>query len=265
MDNTTSQSSTNDLIAATQYNMDVNIMRTALVLFLVVITVVVVLNLLHLYAKCALRCRARLHRRTTHLIDITFTADEHMNSHGEPPKHGLDSSIIAALPTFSYRSSDDRVDDDDETDAKECTVCLGTLENEEIVKVLPNCKHIYHVQCIDMWLNSNSTCPVCRTGAKPLEEIGDYHHHHQAPSSQQNETGIDGIVVGVALPEDSSNLPITPPRSDQIVQDIGGAPPVKEGESGLSSLRRILSRERSVRTNRHESGQSDAEEDLERQ
>ncbi|XP_043714631.1 RING-H2 finger protein ATL40-like [Telopea speciosissima] len=215
-----------------KYNLDVSIMRTALTLFLVVITVVVLLNVLHLYAKCVLRRRAR-RNRTSHLLEIRFT-DEPVNSR-EPPKNGLDSSIIDSLPTFPYRSSSDRVD---ETDAKECTVCLGTLENEEIVKVLPNCKHIYHVQCIDMWLNSNSTCPVCRTGAKPLQ-----------PTSDE--------VICVALPMDSSNsmthsTEIKEGGSDESISDR------------LSSFRRILSRQRSDRINQ-QSGQSDGVEDLERQ
>jgi E3 ubiquitin-protein ligase ATL41 len=32
----------------------------------------------------------------------------------------------------------------------------------EMVRRLPLCKHLYHVECIDMWLASHTTCPPCR-------------------------------------------------------------------------------------------------------
>lgn len=27
---------------------------------------------------------------------------------------------------------------------------------------LPKCEHVFHMECIDMWLHSHATCPVCR-------------------------------------------------------------------------------------------------------
>ncbi|XP_024986408.1 probable E3 ubiquitin-protein ligase RHA4A [Cynara cardunculus var. scolymus] len=43
-----------------------------------------------------------------------------------------------------------------------CCVCLGEFEmNEELIQV-PSCKHIFHRDCIHHWLQSNSTCPLCR-------------------------------------------------------------------------------------------------------
>lgn len=45
-----------------------------------------------------------------------------------------------------------------------CCICLldyTTIPKLEIVK-LP-CGHIYHYQCIYMWLNRKAICPVCRT------------------------------------------------------------------------------------------------------
>ena len=32
------------------------------------------------------------------------------------------------------------------------------------------CKHLYHVKCIDMWLASHTTCPLCRADVEPLGE-----------------------------------------------------------------------------------------------
>lgn len=31
-----------------------------------------------------------------------------------------------------------------------------------MLRVLPYCGHNFHMACIDLWLEQNSTCPVCR-------------------------------------------------------------------------------------------------------
>jgi hypothetical protein len=44
----------------------------------------------------------------------------------------------------------------------ECAVCLCRYEDNEILRLLPKCKHAFHVDCVDLWLASHSTCPLCR-------------------------------------------------------------------------------------------------------
>lgn len=47
-----------------------------------------------------------------------------------------------------------------------CSVCLEVLQNGEMVRQLPACQHLFHVGCIDMWLGSHSTCPLCRSSVE---------------------------------------------------------------------------------------------------
>ncbi|KAH6556914.1 hypothetical protein KP509_1Z148200 [Ceratopteris richardii] len=44
----------------------------------------------------------------------------------------------------------------------ECAVCLNPFQEKERVRILPTCEHLFHVSCIDMWLQSHANCPVCR-------------------------------------------------------------------------------------------------------
>lgn len=45
-----------------------------------------------------------------------------------------------------------------------CAVCLRTLRSGDRVRVLRNCRHVYHRRCLDRWLDYDEqrTCPLCR-------------------------------------------------------------------------------------------------------
>ncbi|KAM6569898.1 hypothetical protein CsatB_017883 [Cannabis sativa] len=70
---------------------------------------------------------------------------------------GLDQAIIDALPVFYYKEiimgSKEPFD---------CAVCLCEFSDQDELRLLPPCGHAFHIHCIDTWLLSNSTCPLCR-------------------------------------------------------------------------------------------------------
>lgn len=44
----------------------------------------------------------------------------------------------------------------------ECAVCLTSFEDDDDLRLLPHCSHAFHPECIDPWLQSRATCPLCR-------------------------------------------------------------------------------------------------------
>ncbi|GJP45165.1 hypothetical protein CLOM_g4574 [Closterium sp. NIES-68] len=57
--------------------------------------------------------------------------------------------------------------DEDNACLRECAVCLGDYDEGERIKLLPPCGHRFHADCIDLWLSSKSTCPICRKDLRP--------------------------------------------------------------------------------------------------
>lgn len=58
---------------------------------------------------------------------------------------------------------------EEEGEEAECAICLSEFVEGEGIKVLGECNHVFHVQCIQQWLNSHSSCPTCRSSCLLLQ------------------------------------------------------------------------------------------------
>ncbi|TVU29646.1 hypothetical protein EJB05_21222, partial [Eragrostis curvula] len=72
---------------------------------------------------------------------------------------GVDPELLRSLPVTVYRASSSGPKDNA---VVECAVCLAELEDGEAARFLPRCGHGFHAECVDMWLASHTTCPLCR-------------------------------------------------------------------------------------------------------
>uniref|UniRef100_A0A0A0LFQ4 RING-type E3 ubiquitin transferase n=2 Tax=Cucumis sativus TaxID=3659 RepID=A0A0A0LFQ4_CUCSA len=77
---------------------------------------------------------------------------------------GLDPAVIETFPTLIYS---DVKEHKIGKSALECAVCLNEFEDDETLRLIPKCDHVFHPECIDAWLASHSTCPVCRANLSP--------------------------------------------------------------------------------------------------
>ncbi|KAM7277628.1 hypothetical protein ACFE04_004762 [Oxalis oulophora] len=137
------------------------IMLSAIV---VLFFVVLLMVCLHLYARWYLtRARRRQasirrnRRAANHRMIFYVDAD----NTSVTATRGLDASVLNSLPVFTYSEKT-------RTKSLDCAVCLSEFEENESGRVLPKCNHSFHVECIDMWFHSHSTCPLCRA---PVERL----------------------------------------------------------------------------------------------
>nr|XP_051201959.1 E3 ubiquitin-protein ligase Os03g0188200-like [Lolium perenne] len=85
---------------------------------------------------------------------------------------GMTDAAIGALPTFAYGSpaaADAKGGEEPRGSCAPllCAVCLEDVLEGEMVRQLPPCRHLFHVECIDLWLRTRRTCPLCRCELSP--------------------------------------------------------------------------------------------------
>ncbi|KAE8657247.1 ATPase family associated with various cellular activities (AAA) [Hibiscus syriacus] len=85
-------------------------------------------------------------------VNIASTAGEIMNN-------GLDPELIQTFPTFYYSTVKEFRS---EKYGLECAICLEEFNDDDMLRLLTICCHVFHKGCVDLWLESHKTCPVCR-------------------------------------------------------------------------------------------------------
>ncbi|KAH7861679.1 hypothetical protein Vadar_029238 [Vaccinium darrowii] len=71
---------------------------------------------------------------------------------------GLSQDYIKKLPQYKFiTNSRNRAGN-----AASCIICLEDFKNGDMIRGLPSCGHSFHLRCIDEWLITLGSCPVCR-------------------------------------------------------------------------------------------------------
>ncbi|XP_019242177.1 PREDICTED: RING-H2 finger protein ATL70-like [Nicotiana attenuata] len=77
---------------------------------------------------------------------------------------GLDEETLLSYPKLLYLEA--KVNHKDST-ATCCSICLADYKNSDMLRLLPDCGHLFHLK---LWLRLNPTCPVCRTSPLPTPQ-----------------------------------------------------------------------------------------------
>ncbi|XP_057731640.1 RING-H2 finger protein ATL43 [Arachis stenosperma] len=94
---------------------------------------------------------------------------------------GIDRSIVESLPIFRFGSLRGQ------KEGLDCAICLAKFESSEVLRLLPKCKHAFHVECVDTWLDAHSTCPLCRHQVDPEDILLVEDNNAAAPVHPQSE------------------------------------------------------------------------------
>lgn len=128
------------------------IMVVAIIVLFVVSAFVVIL---HLYSKWYWRRVTQGGTNITRRRRMDFAAGHQELIAPADLRNGLDPSFLKTIPVILFSPQDFK-------DGLECSVCLSEVSEGENTRLLPKCNHGFHVECIDMWFQSHSTCPICR-------------------------------------------------------------------------------------------------------
>ncbi|CAA0821181.1 RING-H2 finger protein ATL3 [Striga hermonthica] len=189
------------------------------------------------------------------------------------PRRGLDPSVLKTLPVIVF-------DPNGPENGLECAICLSEISLGEETRFLPKCSHGFHLECIGMWFDSHSTCPMCR---KPVDDdpsrlesshdppldfvtiqisaLENLSHGNEAPnfptnvliwgnetqvttfgSSSVEENNRDNIVVEQSLVGSTSGSPSLE-STVEIARELNEDDKQKSSSMpmGLRSIRRLLS------------------------
>lgn len=161
---------------------------------------------------------------------------------------GIDRSVIESLPVFRFGSLRGQ------KEGLECAVCLTRFDPAEVLRLLPKCKHAFHVECVDTWLDAHSTCPLCRYRVDPEDVLllGDPNASLDPPTTRRDTAEDDeekhSVVVDIGEEAGDGN-PLETRRISGRHSDgeRGGRQKRHGGDAAAATLRRSVDSARGTR------------------
>lgn len=134
------------------FDLNHNVSPSILLIIIILAIIFFISGLLHLLVRFLLRPPTRDPDEMSDFTALQGQLQQLFNLHDS----GVDQSFIDTLPLFNYKAIIGVKDPFD------CAVCLCEFEPDDKLRLLPKCSHAFHMNCIDTWLLSHSTCPICR-------------------------------------------------------------------------------------------------------
>ncbi|MCE3050712.1 hypothetical protein HAX54_047929 [Datura stramonium] len=84
-------------------------------------------------------------------------------------QQGLDEATLRSYPKLLY--SQVKAHKGDFASSSGCSICLADYKDNDVLRLLPYCGHLFHLMCIDTWLRLHPTCPICRNSPLPYSSL----------------------------------------------------------------------------------------------
>ncbi|KAL6964912.1 RING-type E3 ubiquitin transferase [Sarracenia purpurea var. burkii] len=144
-----------------------SVSSSIIIVIIIIASAIIVSASLYLLLRCFNRhCHRSL--RTFSAVDDVVQTSRNNNHDALRDRCIYDQKtssddLVNSLPVFTFGSITGNIVGGD------CAVCLAKFEPNDQLRLLPLCCHAFHTQCIDAWLMSNQTCPLCRSTVHPTE------------------------------------------------------------------------------------------------
>ncbi|CAN6204740.1 unnamed protein product [Urochloa humidicola] len=152
-------------------------------------------------------------------------------------QRGLDAAVLETFPTMAYA---DVKAHKAGKGALECAVCLSEFDDDETLRLLPKCSHVFHPDCIDTWLASHVTCPVCRANLVPDPDApadGDDAAAEEMPPPPPAATAQEPPAAVVIDVEETEEQRIIREEADELLR-IGSVKRALRSKSGRAPFPR---------------------------
>jgi len=150
-----------------------------------------------------------------------------------PNAMGLEEALIGRIPTCTFGAEQLGLMNTQGCTNMGCSVCLSEYQEGDTLRILPKCNHSFHLLCIDTWLHSHSTCPLCRVNiglaaalpaASALTLL-----QPMTLEQQQQPDHVTSAAAAAAGPRTSSEL------SSDHVEDAAAAGPWLESVAAVQA------------------------------
>jgi E3 ubiquitin-protein ligase ATL4 len=143
-------------------------------------------------------------RRSSEAADVETGAESARRSTGVAAGAGRVTAevddekerLIASLPLFTMASALAALP----KSSPDCAVCLSPFSPDAELRLLPACRHAFHAACVDAWLRTTPSCPLCRATVSlphpPLPTAPQQQEPLDARSSSNNNSRSFRVEIG---------------------------------------------------------------------
>uniref|UniRef100_A0A5B7BU46 RING-type E3 ubiquitin transferase n=1 Tax=Davidia involucrata TaxID=16924 RepID=A0A5B7BU46_DAVIN len=126
---------------------------------------------------------------------------------------GVKKELREMLPVIIFKESFSVRD-------TQCSVCLGDYQAEDRLQQIPACGHSFHMDCIDHWLATHTTCPLCRLSLLASVKASTKPPDSQAETScRHSHTDNDGEISLQTMPQYCEDPQISQQSSESSNRD----------------------------------------------
>ncbi|WJX18444.1 RING-type E3 ubiquitin transferase [Trifolium repens] len=175
----------------------------AIVVLSIMATILLLLSYFTFLTKCCSNWNQVNPMRWTSVLRARQNEEDHFIALSPTVWHrGLDEAVIREIPSFQFIK-----EECEDQSVYGCVVCLTEFQEQDVIKILPKCNHAFHLDCIDIWLQTNSNCPLCRSSIS---------------GNTTTNTSFDIIIAPSSSPQDSQLLSNLGNDEDFVVIELGG-------------------------------------------